>query len=100
MSVTSRRKFLRDLGIGAAALPFVLNLASLGLASDPQQRRKRLLIMFSPNGVVPKNFWPKQEGSDFELPESLKPLECLQDRMLTLHGVCDKVRGDGDNHMR
>lgn len=99
MHHTSRRKFLRDLGIGAAALPFVLNLSSFGLASE-QQRRQRLVILFSPNGVVPKNFWPQETGADFTLPASLEPLECLQDRMLTLHGVCDKVRGDGDNHMR
>src|SRR3712207_3835292 len=95
----SRRKFLRDLGIGAAALPFVLNLSSLGLANE-QPRRKRLVVMFSPNGVVPSTFWPDEEGENFALKETLKPLECLQDRMLVLHGVCDKVRGDGDNHMR
>jgi hypothetical protein len=99
MSHTTRRKFLHNLGIGAAALPFVLNLSSFGLASE-QQRRQRLVILFSPNGVVPKTFWPQEEGADFKLPASLQPLECLQDRMLTLHGVCDKVRGDGDNHMR
>ncbi|HZL89101.1 MAG TPA: twin-arginine translocation signal domain-containing protein, partial [Pirellulaceae bacterium] len=28
----SRRQFLRDLGISAAALPFLLNLPSLGFA--------------------------------------------------------------------
>jgi hypothetical protein len=99
MNHTSRRKFLHDLGIGAATLPFVLNLSSLGLASETQ-RRKRLVIMFSPNGVQQEAFWPKETGENFTLPESLKPLECLQDRMLTLHGVCDKVRGDGDSHMR
>jgi len=98
-TITSRRKFLRDLGIGAAALPFVLNLSSLGLA-NAQQRRKRLVVMFSPNGIVPSTFWPDEEGENFTIKESLKPLECLQDRMLMLHGVCDKVRGDGDNHMR
>jgi hypothetical protein len=99
MNHTTRRKFLHNLGIGAAALPFVLNLSSFGLASE-QQRRQRLVILFSPNGVVPKTFWPQEEGADFKLPESLKPLEPLRDRMVTLHGVCDKVRGDGDNHMR
>src|SRR5262249_1528713 len=30
----------------------------------------------------------------------LKPLEPFQKKTLVLHGVCDKVRGDGDNHMR
>src|SRR5687767_344015 len=57
---TTRREFIRRLGLGAAALPFVCNLPSLGFANT--QGRKH--------------------------------------RLLTLHGVCDKVRGDGDNHMR
>jgi hypothetical protein len=96
---TSRRDFIRDLGIGAAALPFFLNLPSLGFANQAT-RKKRLVVMFSPNGVIPSNFWPDQEGSEFTLKESLTPLEPFKDRMLTLHGVCDKVRGDGDNHMR
>lgn len=95
----SRREFLRDLGLGAAALPFVLNLPSLGFANQAR-RKQRLVVMFSPCGVVPKTFWPDQEGAAFELKESLKPLEPFKSRMLTLHGVCDKVRGDGDNHMR
>lgn len=95
----SRREFLRDLGISAAALPFVLNLPSLGFANQ-QARKQRLVIMFSPDGVVPWTFWPDEEGAEFTLKESLKPLEPLKDRTLILHGVCDKIRGDGDNHMR
>ena len=96
---TSRRDFLRDLGLSAAALPFVLNLPSLGFANQ-QARKQRLVVMFSPNGVFPNAFWPDEEGSEFKLKESLSPLEPFKDRLLTLHGVCDKVRGDGDNHMR
>jgi hypothetical protein len=96
---TNRREFLRDLGISAGALPFLLNLPSLGFANQ-QKRKQRLVVMFSPNGVIPSAFWPDQEGKDFTLKESLKPLEPFKNRMLTLHGVCDKVRGDGDNHMR
>jgi hypothetical protein len=95
----SRREFIRDLGIGAAALPFVLNLPSLGFANQ-QQRKKRLVVMFSPNGVVPAAFWPEEEGEKFMLKESLKPLEPFRDRTLILNGVCDRVRGDGDAHMR
>src|SRR6185369_16771690 len=95
----SRREFLRDVGISAAALPFVLNLPSLGFANQ-QARKQRLIVMFSPDGVVPWNFWPDEEGDEFTLKESLTPLEGLKDRMLTLHGVCDRIRGDGDNHMR
>ncbi|RIK84793.1 MAG: hypothetical protein DCC68_00450 [Planctomycetota bacterium] len=97
--IRNRREFIRDLGIGAAALPFVLNLPSLAFANQ-QRRKQRLVIMFSPNGVVPNTFWPDEEGDKFTLKESLSPLEPFRDKLLTLHGVCDKVRGDGDNHMR
>src|SRR3954454_20192453 len=97
---TSRREFLRHLGIGAAAVPFVLNLPSLGLAAPTVPRRQRLVIMFSPNGVIPQNFWPDEKGEKFTLKESLKPLEPFQNRTLILHGLSDKIRGDGDNHMR
>jgi hypothetical protein len=96
---SNRRDFLRDLGIGAAALPFVLNLPSLGFANQAR-RKQRLVVMFSPNGVVPPAFWPDEEGEKFTLKESLKPLEPLKARTLILRGVCDKVRGDGDAHMR
>jgi hypothetical protein len=95
----NRREFLRTLGIGAAAVPFVLNLPSLGFANQTR-RKQRLVIMFSPDGVVPNAFWPDEEGDDFTLKESLSPLEPFQDRTLILHGVCDRVRGDGDDHMR
>ena len=96
---SNRREFIRDLGIGAAAFPFILNLPSLGFANQ-QRRKQRLVIMFSPNGVVPSAFWPDEEGPSFKFKESLKPLEPFRDRTLILHGVCDKLRGDGDNHMR
>jgi hypothetical protein len=87
------------MGIGTAALPFVLNLPGLGFANQ-QRRKQRLVVMFSPNGVFPSAFWPDEEGTDFTLKEILKPLAPFQKRTLVLHGVCDKVRGDGDNHMR
>ncbi|MEY4178439.1 MAG: hypothetical protein RLY70_2013 [Planctomycetota bacterium] len=95
----SRREFLRSLGLSAAALPFLMNLPSLGFANQGQ-RKQRLIVMFSPNGVVPGNFWPDAEGPLAAFKPSLEPLEPFRDRVLTLHGVCDKVRGDGDNHMR
>jgi hypothetical protein len=97
--IRSRREFLRDAGLSVAALPFLLNLPSLGFANQ-QARKQRLVVMFSPDGVVPWNFWPDEEGDEFTLKESLLPLTALKDRMLTLHGVCDRIRGDGDNHMR
>src|SRR5690349_12237106 len=95
----SRRDFLRNLGISAASLPFLLNLPSLGFANQ-ERRKQRLVVLFSPNGIVPSTFWPDEEGSEFTLKESLSPLAELKSKTLVLHGVCDKLRGDGDAHMR
>jgi hypothetical protein len=98
---TSRREFLRRLQLGAAAAPFLANLPCLAASgSTPKTRKQRLIIVFSPNGVVPPNFWPEKEGTDFVLTPILEPLAPFKKRLLTLHGVNDKIRGDGDNHMR
>ena len=60
---TTRREVLRRLGIGAAVLPLVWNLPSLCFGGPlPQGRKRRLVLMFSPNGVVPPTFWPDAEG--------------------------------------
>src|SRR5207302_4402646 len=66
----------------------------------PARPRQRLIIMFSPNGTIPPAFWPEETGKDFELKEILEPLEPFKDRMLVLHGISNRIRGDGDNHMR
>jgi hypothetical protein len=96
----TRRQLLERLGIGSAVLPFLGNLPSLAAAAaGPKQR---LVIVFSPDGTVKNNFWPEGEGSfaDRELPPILQPLSAFKDRLLTLKGVHNKVRGDGDGHMR
>jgi len=99
--VTTRRELLRKLGIGAAVLPLVSNLPSLCLGgTQPPRRKRRLVVIFSPNGVVPATFWPDEEGALKTFKPSLEPLEPFRSRTLVLHGVCDKIRGDGDSHMR
>jgi hypothetical protein len=99
MPRSNRREFLRDLGLGAAALPFVLNLPSLGFANQTR-RKQRLVVMFSPNGIVPDAFWPDETGRGFTFKPIMTPLAPYQDRTLVMHGVCDRIRGDGDSHMR
>src|SRR5262245_64784193 len=99
MNAIHRRQFIKRLGLSAASLPFLVGLPSLGLAA-PARPRQRLIIMFSPNGTIPTAYWPDEIGSDFKLKEILSPLEPFKDRMLILRGVSNKVRGDGDNHMR
>src|SRR5205085_3268364 len=99
MNALHRRQFIKQLGISAASLPFLIGLPSLGLAS-PARPRQRLIVVFSPNGTIPSAFWPEESGADFKLKEIMEPLEPFKERMLVLHGMCNKVRGDGDNHMR
>jgi hypothetical protein len=95
----TRREFLRNLGLSAAALPFVTNLSAYA-APEAKKRKQRLVVIFSPDGIVPTTFWPDEVGANFTLKESLKPLEPFKNKTLILNGVCDRVRGDGDNHMR
>src|SRR5881392_4137904 len=99
MNSIHRRQFIKGLGLSAASLPFLMGLPSLGLAS-PARPRQRLIIMFSPNGTIPPAFWPDETGPDFELKPIMQPLEPFKERMLVLHGLSNKVRGDGDNHLR
>jgi hypothetical protein len=99
MNAIHRRQFIKGLGLSAASLPFLVGLPSLGLAA-PARPRQRLVVMFSPNGTIPANYWPDEQGSDFKFKEILSPLESFKDRTLILKGVSNKVRGDGDNHMR
>ena len=96
----SRRNLLRRLGVGSAVLPFLGNLPSLAAATAvPKQR---LVVVFSPDGVVKKNFWPAESGAfgNRDLPSILAPFTPFKDRLLTLKGVNNNVTGDGDGHMR
>src|SRR6266480_4246053 len=99
MNAIHRRQFIKTLGLSAASLPFLMGLPSLGLAA-PARPRQRLIVMFSPNGTIPSAFWPDETGADFQLKEIMQPIETFKNHMLVLHGLCNKVRGDGDNHMR
>ncbi len=97
-----RREFLRGAGSFALAFPGLSSWCGLNWAIPDFQpgEKKRLVVMFSPNGMVRDGFWPKTEGPDFEMDQVLKPLESLREKTLVIHGICNKVRGDGDNHMR
>jgi len=97
---SNRRDFIRKLGLSAAALPLLGNLPSFASESAKAKPKQRLIILFSPNGIVPKTFWPDEQGEEFKLKPILSPLAKYRDRMLVLRGVSEKVRGDGDNHMR
>jgi hypothetical protein len=94
-----RREFLRTTGISSAAASLVMGLPSLASAAEAQ-RRRRIVFVFSPNGVIPKHFWPDQAGPGFDFKRILKPLEPFRDQLLTAKGINNQIRGDGDGHMR
>ena len=100
MTLQHRRDFLRRLGLSAAALPLLGGLATLGAAEPAPGRRQRVIFVFSPNGIVPPAFWPDEEGASFQLKAIMKPFAPFKDKLLTLKGVNNRVRGDGDSHMR
>ncbi|MCA9195222.1 MAG: DUF1552 domain-containing protein [Planctomycetales bacterium] len=99
---TSRRQFLLRAGVSAAAANWVLNFPSLRSAkgSSGVHRKQRLVFVFSPNGVIPAHFWPETLGAEFELKRILEPLSELKSQTMTLHGMCNRIKGDGDGHMR
>lgn len=98
-NLSDRRQFIRGLGISAAAANFALALPSLGWAATTA-RKQRVVFVFSPNGVIPKHYWPDKFGADFDIKRILKPLEPFRDQLTILKGVNNKILGDGDGHMR
>lgn len=101
MKPTSRRQFLHRLGLSTAALPWLSGLPGLRAAlGEPQRPKQRLVLLFTPNGTVPPDFWPDETGPAFTLKRILAPLQPFQDRLLILKGIANKIRGDGDGHMR
>ncbi len=96
----NRRDFLRRTGMSAAVVPLISYLPSLGFASSSSPEKKRIVFIFSPNGVIPDHFWPDPKAETMELKRILQPFAPFRDRLLTLHGVDNKIKGDGDGHMR
>ena len=96
-----RRSVLKQLGLSTLSLPILSQTSSL--FAEPEKKsapKQRLIVMFSPNGTIPDQFWPDKTGEEFEHKTILKPLEPFHDKMLVLKNLHNKVRGDGDNHMR
>jgi hypothetical protein len=65
---SSRRRFLRDLGVSAAALPFVSGLESLFVrAAAAAPPKKRFIFMCSPNGTPYGNWRVATPGADLDI---------------------------------
>jgi hypothetical protein len=84
---SSRRHFLRGLGV-AVALPafecFTLTGKGAGGVKKPP---RRIAFCSIPNGVQQDNWWPRGEGSDFVLNRTMKPLEPYRDSIQVIAGL-------------
>jgi Protein of unknown function (DUF1552) len=97
----SRRTLLRGLGTAMALplldamLPGVVRGAggAWGEATPP----RRMAYLYVPNGAYMPYWWPKTEGTKFELTPCLAPMAEHRNDMLVLGGLtCDKARANGD----
>ena len=95
-----RRHFLRSIGASAAAAPFLTGLPGISSAAAPNAGKKRVVIFFSPNGTIPQEFWPEDKDGEMQFKRILKPLEPWKNRVNVLHGLSNRIGGDGDRHMR
>jgi hypothetical protein len=94
-----RRSFLKSAS-ACIALPFLdamvpANPARKGVGKPPV----RLAWLYVPNGVVMPKWKPAQVGAGYEMPELLKPLEAVKDRVLVLSDLAAMhCRGTGGSH--
>src|ERR1700760_4197941 len=70
-----RRTILRGMGT-VMALPLLEAMASSARAAEQAAAaRKRLQVIYTPNGMMMENWTPKAEGAGYEITPILKPLE-------------------------
>jgi hypothetical protein len=79
----SRRELLSRLGGAALALPALQALPRPSAAQPAASGRARNFLMITtPNGVDPLQFWPTGGERDFVLSPNLEPLAAHRDRLL------------------
>ncbi len=93
----SRRRFLRGLG-ACLALPALESLKPFrALATEASAAGKlaqtatgaplRMAVVYFPNGAIQPHWWPKGEGSSFELSRTMQPLHALRNQLQILGGL-------------
>ena len=84
----SRRTFLRGAGV-TLALPFLEAMlpAQTPLSAIAASSKTRFAGIFFPHGMAPGYWVPKTQGSNFEFPFIMQPLEPFRDRAVVLSGL-------------
>ena len=86
MTRINRRAFLGGAGV-ALALPLLPSLRPRRLAAQPVAVKKRLLVIYTPNGMNMADWTPSAEGSDYALTPILSPLAPIKSKVLVLSGI-------------
>lgn len=93
----SRRRFLRGLG-ACMALPAFESLipgnaisasakSASTMATTASGAPLRMAFVYFPNGAIQPTWWPKGEGSDFELNRTMQPMQSVKHQLQVLGGM-------------
>jgi hypothetical protein len=94
-----RRTFLRGVGV-TLSLPFLDSMipAQTPLARTAASPPSRLACIYVPHGAVMDLWTPAAEGTGFELPDILKPLEKVKDRITVISNLAHaQASGQGSD---
>jgi hypothetical protein len=90
----SRRQVLRMLGVGAGLAPLLPALDGWAAGREPP---RRLLLLFTPDGIIADKWWPTGTELDWRLPEdaTLAPLMRHRADITVLKGLSRRTSGVG-----
>jgi hypothetical protein len=74
------------------ALPFLDAMVPALGAKNGSGPIVRMAFLYVPNGIIMKDWTPKAEGTGFDLPRALEPMERFRENMLVLSGL-DQYNG-------
>lgn len=93
----NRRQFLRGLGACVALPAFEAFLPAKALAAEPDPGLRlattatgaplRFGVVYFPNGAIQPTWWPKGEQTEFELGQTMRPLQNLKNKLQILGGM-------------
>jgi hypothetical protein len=89
-----RRTFLRGMGV-AISLPLLDSMvpAQTPRAKTAASPKSRLSCIYVPHGATMYKWTPEKEGTGFEFPESLAPLEKYRDRVNVISNLAHPAAG-------
>ena len=90
----NRRTLLKGIGVGLA-LPWLEIMAE---AAEVNHSPVRMAALFMPNGVREDTWMPNGTGSNFQLSQTLSPLEPVKDKIIVPTGLWNQASDFGDGH--